>query len=80
MHNWKSCQRKALFDLATPHGDRRSLFVRKKDGLLRLCIDYRKLNKATFKNKYPLPQIDDLFDQLAESIVFSKMDLWSGYH
>ena len=56
------------------------LFVKKKDGSMRLCIDYRELNKVTIKNKYPLPRIDDLFDQLQGSQVFSKIDLHSGYH
>ena len=56
------------------------LFVRKKDSSLRLCIDYRKINKETIKNNYPLPRIDDLFDQLAGSAIFSKIDLKSGYH
>ncbi|KAL0551336.1 hypothetical protein IC582_010422 [Cucumis melo] len=56
------------------------LFVKKKDGSMRLCIDYRELNKVTVKNRYPLPRIDDLFDQLQGATVFSKIDLWSGYH
>ena len=56
------------------------LFVKKKDGSLRLCIDYRQLNKVTIKNRYPLPRIDDLFDQIKGAKVFSKIDLKSGYH
>ena len=51
------------------------LFVKKKDGTLRLCIDFRQLNKVTVKNKYPLPRIDDLFDQLKDAKIFSKIDL-----
>jgi hypothetical protein len=56
------------------------LFVHKKDGALRLCIDFKQLNKVTVKNKYPLLRIDDLFDQLKDSNIFSKIDLRSGYH
>ena len=56
------------------------LFVKNKNGTLRLCIDYRKLNKATVKNKYPLPRINDSFDQLRGDKVFSKIYLRSRYH
>ena len=56
------------------------LFVRKKNGSLRMCIDYRQLNKVTVKNKYLLSRIDDLFDQLQSASYFSKIDLRSGYH
>ncbi|KAE8716293.1 Detected protein of unknown function [Hibiscus syriacus] len=63
----------------SPWGDLVS-FVKKKDGSMHLCIDYRQLNKVTIKNKYPLPRIDDLFDQLKGASVFLKIDLHSGYH
>ena len=56
------------------------LLIKKKDGTLWLCADYRKLNKMTVKNKYPLPRIDDLFNQLKGASVFSKVDLRSRYH
>ncbi len=56
------------------------LFVHKKDGTLRMCVDYRALNKATMKNRYPLPRIDDLFDRLLGAKVFSRINLRSGYY
>jgi hypothetical protein len=56
------------------------LFVEKKDGTQRMCIDYRSLNEVTVKNKYPLLRIEDLFDQMKGANVFSKIDLRSGYH
>lgn len=62
----------------SPWGDP-VLFVKKKDGSLRMCIDYRQLNEVTIKNKYYLPRSDDLFDKL-NARYFSKIDLTSGYH
>jgi hypothetical protein len=56
------------------------LFIKKKDGTLRLCINFRQLNKVIVKNKYPLSRIDDLFDQLKDAKIFLKIDLRSGYH
>ena len=56
------------------------LFAKKKEKTLRLCIDYRQLNRVTIKNRYPLPRIDDLFDQLKGVRVYSKIDLHTGYH
>ena len=56
------------------------LFVKKNDGSMRLCIDYRNLNKVTIRNQYPLPRIDDIYDQLQGARVFSKIDLRTGYH
>jgi hypothetical protein len=56
------------------------LFVNKKDGSRRMCVDYRSLNEVTIKNKYPLPWIEDLFDQMRGATIFSKIDLISGYH
>ena len=56
------------------------LFVKKQDGSMRMCIDYRELNKVIVKNKYPLPRIDDLFDQLKGASYFSNIDQHSGYH
>jgi hypothetical protein len=56
------------------------IFVLMKDGMQRMCMDYRSLNEVTIKNKYPSPRIDDLFDQLKGASIFSKIDLQSGYH
>jgi hypothetical protein len=56
------------------------IFLPKKDGTQRLCVDYHTLNEVTVKNKYPLPRIDDLFHQLRGACVFSKINLRSGYH
>ena len=57
------------------HGERQCSLLKKKDGTLRFCVDYSQLNKMIVKNKYPLPKIDDLFDQLKGASVFSKIDL-----
>jgi hypothetical protein len=64
---------------ASPCGST-ALFVDKQDGTIRLCVDYHRLNEVTIKNNYPLPKIEDLFDQLNGAKVFSKVDLRSGYH
>ena len=56
------------------------LFIKKKDGTFRMCIDYKQLNKIIFKNKYPLPRINDMFDDIDGAKIFSKIDLTSGYH
>ena len=56
------------------------LFAKKKDKTLRLCIDYRQLNRFTIKNRYPLPRVEDFFDQLRGARVYSKIDLRTGYH
>ena len=63
------------WDVTTP-----MLFVKKKEGSMRLCNDYKELNKVTMRNKYPLPKIEDLFDQLQEAQVFSENDLHFGCH
>jgi hypothetical protein len=68
-----------IFPSVSPWGSP-VLFMKKKDGTLRLYIDFRRLNKLNVKNKYPLPRIDDLFDQLKDENIFSKMDFRSGYH
>jgi hypothetical protein len=65
--------------IISPWGDP-TLFVKKKDGTLRLCVDFRQLIKATMKKKYPLPRIDGLFDQLRGAKIFLKVELRSGYH
>ena len=73
------CLTKALRPSISPWGAP-LLFVKKKDEYLRMCTEYHQLNKFTIKNKYPLPRIDDLFDQLQGASYFSKIDLRSGYH
>ncbi|GKC47598.1 putative reverse transcriptase domain-containing protein, partial [Tanacetum coccineum] len=75
----RSPYRLAPSEIHSPWGEP-VLFVKKKDGVIRMCIDYKELNKLTIKNRYPLPRIDDLFDQLQGACCFSKIDLHSGYH
>ncbi|GJT14046.1 putative reverse transcriptase domain-containing protein [Tanacetum coccineum] len=77
--NWKEVRKWLLRTSSSPWGAP-VLFVKKKDGSFRMCINYRELNKLTVKNRYPLLRIDDLFDQLQGSSVYSKIDLRSGYH
>ena len=71
---------KGFIRLSTSPWGASVLFVKKKDKTLRLCIDYRQLNRITIKNRYPLLRIDDLFDQLRGVRVYSKIDLRTGYH
>jgi hypothetical protein len=71
---------KGFIRLSSSHWGCPALFVKKKDQSFRLCVDYRPLNAVTIKNKYPLPHIDILFDQLAGAKVFSKVDIRSSYH
>ena len=72
--------KKGLIEPSTSPYGAPILFVTKKDGSLRMVIDYRALNKITIRNRYPLPRIDDLLDQLQGAKYFSSMDLLSGYH
>ena len=72
-------EKKYIRPSVSPWGPR-VLFLKKKDGTLSLCIDYRQLNKVTVRNKYPLPRIGDLFDKMIGAKVFSNIDLRSGYH
>ncbi|GJW96491.1 putative reverse transcriptase domain-containing protein [Tanacetum coccineum] len=76
----KELQEKGFIRPSHPPWGEPVLFVKKKGGAMRMCIDYRELNKLTIKNRYPLPRIDDLFDQLQGACCFSKIDLRSGYH
>jgi hypothetical protein len=73
-------EQKGYIKPSTSPGGAPILFVKEKDGSMRLCVDYRALNEVTVKNKYPLPRIDDLFDQLKGAKYFSKIDLRSGYY
>ncbi|GJZ73095.1 putative reverse transcriptase domain-containing protein [Tanacetum coccineum] len=79
-NNLKELQDKGFIQPSSSPWDVLVLFMKKKDGSFCMCIDYRELNKLTIKNCYPLPSIDDLFDQLQGSRYFSKIDLRSGYH
>ncbi|GJX71160.1 putative reverse transcriptase domain-containing protein [Tanacetum coccineum] len=76
----KELSDKGFIRLSTSPWGAPILFVKNKDGSFRMCIDYHELNKLTVKNHYPLPRIDDLFDQLQGSSIYSKIDLRSGYH
>ena len=78
--NYRSYWTRGSLDRELHHGALRFEFAKKKDKTLRLCIDYRQLNRVTIKNRCPLPRIDDLFDQLRGSRVYSKIDLRTGYH
>jgi hypothetical protein len=78
-HIWELLEKGFIHPSSSPWGAP-VIFVPKKDGTHRLCVDYCALNEVTVKNKYPLPRIDDLFDQLRGACVFSKIDLWSRYH
>jgi hypothetical protein len=73
---WEKCY---IGPSLSPWGEP-TLFLKNKDGTLRLCIDYRQLNNMTIKNKYPLSRIDDLFDQLSGATIFTKIELRSRYH
>nr|GFC08446.1 putative reverse transcriptase domain-containing protein [Tanacetum cinerariifolium] len=76
----KELSKKGFIQLSSSPWGAPVLFVKKKDCSFRMCIDYQELNKLKIKNKYPLPRIDDLFDQLQGSSVYSKINLRSGYH
>ncbi|GJU35282.1 putative reverse transcriptase domain-containing protein [Tanacetum coccineum] len=82
MKSFKRCKScwKSVYSIRLVHQCLLHVVVEKKDGSFRICIDYRELNKLTIKNRYPLPRIDDLFDTLQGSSVYSKIDLRSGYH